>query len=148
MADRAPSPGGPPPKRLFTVRDAYLLGYLPWMAVAAWLVPQVSWERFCRHMGRLSNRRRRAKQPGVRADISGDFAGQPLAESADRLAAARATSVHLANLQVLRCYADRGWRPRIELRGRDRVPALMRQCAGLLEWLSRIGRISMPGRLS
>lgn len=135
MADRAPSPGGRPRKRWLTVRDAYLLGYLPSMTVAAWLVPQASWERFCRRVGRLSNCVRRADRARVCADINGYLAGQPLAQSVDQLAAARATNLHLANLQVLRCYTDRGWRPRIELRGREHVDRALAGSKGAVLWV-------------
>jgi predicted LPLAT superfamily acyltransferase len=48
---------------------------------------------------------------------------------------ARATWV-LRTLQLLRCYRPRGWRPRIELEGRERIEAALTAKRGAILWMN------------
>jgi lauroyl/myristoyl acyltransferase len=114
-------------------RDLLLLGYLPVMALIAWVVPDATWLPICTRLARLSGRAGSRRDENTRriARILSDRASPNLAA---RIAADIGAHHHHARLQLLRCYRSPAWRPAITLVGREHIDAALTARTGAVLW--------------
>jgi lauroyl/myristoyl acyltransferase len=114
-------------------RDLLLLGYLPPMALAAWLVPEAAWMRLCMAVTRLSGGIAKQRADNART-IARLLPDRFSADEARRIAAACSAYNHDARLHVLRCLRSPSWRPRLTLVGREHVETALGAGAGAVFW--------------
>jgi lauroyl/myristoyl acyltransferase len=116
-------------------RDLLLLGYLPPMALIAWLTPEAAWMPICARMARFSGRAGTRRGDNIKriADLLSDGDGR---EAPTHIAAGIGTHHHHARLQWLRCYRSSAWRPHIVLAGRAHLEAALAGGKGVVLWIA------------
>lgn len=146
-------PGGDAPRMpLMAWRDVSLGLSLAAMTVISWSLPERHWRGVALGVERLLWRVRREPRAGKRERlarierlIAGSAAGTGTTGAAR---AARAESIlrgysvysHIAKLQLLRCHRPggwwpKGWTPRIELVGEDRLRSALDSGRGAILWV-------------
>jgi lauroyl/myristoyl acyltransferase len=110
-----------------------LLGYLPVMAMVAWLIPEAAWMRLCAVLARVSACAGRRRKENTRR-ISRLLSSRISANEAARLATELTVHNHHARLLVLRCYRSTAWRPTIVLIGREHIDAALAAGTGVVFW--------------
>ncbi len=120
----------------FLARDAFLLAYLPVVAMVAWCVPERWWDPLCRAGVRGAARLRPKRRERQRDYIGRRLRRHLHAEQADRLVEALAANYHRSRLYALRSYAPGGWEPRIQLNGRAHVERALAAGKGGILWVT------------
>jgi lauroyl/myristoyl acyltransferase len=116
-------------------RDLLLLGYLPMMALIAWLTPEAAWPGICAAAARVSGRAGH-KRDENRRRIARLLTGRLPEVDADRLAAGIGAHHHHARLQLFRSYRFDAWRPRMTLIGREHLEEALAARSGAVLWVA------------
>lgn len=116
-------------------RDLLLLGYLPVMALLAWLTPEAAWPRICASAARFSGFAGQKRDENAR-QIARLLAGRVPEGDTDRITAGIAAHHHHARLQLFRSYRFDSWRPRMTLIGRQHVEQALAARSGAVLWVA------------
>ena len=126
-----------PPLRL---QDLALLGSLVALLPLAWALPERQWDAVAQAAA-LAGRRRR-HQAAIAAALSGIGTDAQL-----RIERETRANWVLRSLQLLRCYRPGGWRPRIEIEGRERIDAALATGRGVILWMNAFRFNDLVGKM-
>ncbi len=119
-------------------KDIYVVGYLAFMTVLSWCVPERYWHGLASHieqfLWRFRGQPTREKRKQL-ANIDRLVSDYPVRISAESVARGFSTHLHLANLQLLRCYRPGGYRPLIRLDGQDHLRRALDAGRGAILWV-------------
>ena len=118
--------------RLFTLGDLVTTATLAMCAPVAWLLPDKGIKAFCRGLARL--------HIALRGSKAGALRGHPAVRRLD-VDAATLERQFVATVYEETCYTLRehrkgGWRPSIELRGREHIDKALKAGRGVILWVS------------
>jgi lauroyl/myristoyl acyltransferase len=128
-------------------RDLLLLGYLPMMALIAWLTPEAAWPNLCAAAARISGYAGHKRGENAR-QIARLLAGRLAKGDADRIAAGIGAHHHQARLQVFRSYRFDAWRPRMMLIGREHVEQALAARRGAVLWVAPFAYSSLVTKMA
>jgi hypothetical protein len=125
---------------LVQLHDVALLGSLLALLPVAWAVPERHWDALARALALLGRRKRH--QAAIRAALTELGADAHLGIERE----SRANWV-LRALQLLRSYRPAGWRPQIQLEGRDRIEAALTGRRGVILWMNAFRFNDLVGKM-
>ncbi|MGH8729107.1 MAG: hypothetical protein ACREV9_13370 [Burkholderiales bacterium] len=120
---------------LFNRGDLFLLGYLPALALAAWVVPESLWHGFSLALARIqafllggiaAQGRHIAVLVGEQASVA----------DAERISTMLTANAHHARLQILRSHRFGHWEPRTKLVGSEHIERALREGKGAILWVA------------
>ncbi|HEX6014366.1 MAG TPA: hypothetical protein VFY87_21740 [Geminicoccaceae bacterium] len=141
MTDGAAEPSKPaargaevsaPRSPLATTKDLAVLAKLPLSALAAWCVPERSWDAVAAQAVRLERR----NIAGIAERIAGMVGPDRLPEPALALACRQIGLNRVDQLCFLRSYRPGGWRPELLLEGREHLDAALAAGRGAVLWMA------------
>jgi lauroyl/myristoyl acyltransferase len=129
---RFPTPSEAP---LLSIRDIFLLAYLPALALVAWSVPEQRWPGICARLTRIQARTCRGI--GTRAQhIAALLAREITAADAERISRMLAENYHYARLQIIRMHRFRYWEPPKKVIGIEHLQRALSQGRGAVLWVA------------
>ena len=117
-------------------RDVQDVATLAFQAVCAWIVPERHWYPLCRRFARWEMRWQKDRVGRSCERIRGACRGQPIALDTREVEAERIAGRYYERLIIFGSYRPRGWRPRIELHGRERLDQALAGGRGAILWVS------------
>jgi len=135
MTDRRPDSHGSPALTVFSGRDAFLLIYLPAMALLAWCVPERAWDRLCRRIVWLTRPFRRRRRRQNAAQVGHLLGGRCVTVRPQALVEALAAHRHETRLQLLRSRRLGRWQPHLDLIGREHLDRALSAGQGGILWI-------------
>ena len=128
--------------RRITLRDFYLLIYIPIAGTAAWLLPERSWENTTRSGTHLISALRGSyhwMKRVTRINRSGSRNPAPDQAASDKkaqhLLREQAHATHLSNFYTLRAIRPGSWEPQVKLHGKEHIESAQNQGRGVILWV-------------
>lgn len=121
------------------LQDLALLGSLVALLPVAWALPERQWNTVARAVALLGRRRHEA---AITAALSGIGT-----QAQRRIARETRANWVLRSLQLLRCYRSGGWRPRVEIEGRERIDAALAAGRGVILWMNAFRFNDLVGKM-
>lgn len=139
---------GPEPLQAGGLRDAFVIGQVFLAMAVANLVPTSRWPKLTRRLSDYLLTPRPEKAAEQLARIA-NFHGLPLeSESVREIARSRIAFAHEERLLVLRSFLRPGWRPSVELVGKENIEAALRRGRGTILWIAPFFFSGLPAKLA
>lgn len=126
-----------------TLRDLFLLAYIPLFGALAWLLPERSWSKISRFKVqilstlRYTSRSLRHKLGGNQPDDTLLTSSEPEAQKSQRQLAEEAKcDAHLSNFYTFRAVRPGPWHLQIDLQGYEHIDAALRADKGVILWVA------------
>ncbi len=122
--------------KAFSFQDLAVTLGLPLLFVMAWIVPERLWPRMCRAIGPLAVPMLAGDVPALIGLIRRTLGKNRVEEAPEVILDELAGEQILSILQLLKGYRPGGWKPAIELRGKDHIEAALARGHGAILWVS------------
>jgi len=116
--------------------DFAVVGSLLLLAPAAWLLPERAWPGFTRLLATLRRVLGIGKEPVGDDKLALVFPVRAAAPEFDAIRRDNTAGKYELRMQVLRDWRPGGWRPAVELRGREHLDAALGAGKGAVLWVS------------
>lgn len=121
---------------ILNLHDVVVLVKLPVSTVIAWWLPERWWGIVTDRVADLMVALRRPGHAREQRGIERLFEGHPVALSPERIVAGHNANVRRDQLHFMRSYTARGWRPRIDVVGREHLEAALARGRGAILWVA------------
>lgn len=121
--------------KIFSAQDATVLLSIPILSTIAWSVPERNWLQLCRRLGRFAIPALTDDPDSLLQRMRQTLGENAIALSPETILCELAAEQILARLQLLKDYHPSGWKPAIQLVGREYIEAALQNGHGVILWV-------------
>lgn len=121
--------------KIFSAQDATILLSIPILSAIAWSVPERNWLPLCRRLGRFAIASLTDNPESLLQRMRQTLGENAIALSPETILSELAAEQILARLQLLKDYRPGGWKPAIQLIGREYIEAALQSGHGVILWV-------------
>ena len=129
-------------------RDVQDVAALAFQAACAWIVPERHWYPLCRRFARWEMRWQKDRVRRSCERIRAACEAQPIALDPVAVETERIAGRYYERLIIFGSYRPRGWAPRIELHGRERLDQALAGGRGAILWVSDFAANSVVAKMA
>ena len=121
--------------KILSAQDATVLLSIPLLTAIAWSVPEGNWLQLCRRLGRFAMPALADEPDSLLQQMRQTLGENAIALSAETILSELAAEQILSRLQLLKDYRPGGWKPVIQLVGREYIEAALQNGYGVILWV-------------
>ncbi len=121
--------------KVFSGTDAAVLFAIPGLTTISWGVPERYWQKICRRLGPIAIPTITENPQSLLQVIQETLGDRKITQSPEAILTQMAGEQILSRLQLLKDYLPGGWKPKLQLVGREHIDTAIESGHGVILWL-------------